>query len=133
MNGARLARQCLPMFNRPPLMGNSIGRLMMTVRHVIGFENNQQAMECLNKQWSERRKIDKELGVKGTVRYFVASFFGPNSGTMSIQYEYADLAGVQRANELRNGNARWNQLNQELNATGMKLTISGIATELTPG
>jgi len=105
----------------------------MTVRHVIGFENNQKAMECLNKQWSERRKIEKDLGVKGTVRYFVASFFGATSGTMTIQYEYADLATLEKANNLRNGNARWAKLNEEFIATGFKVTMNGISTELTPG
>ena len=104
----------------------------MTVRHIIGFENNPEALECLTKQWSERRNIDNELGVEGSVRYFVASFFGPNSGNMSIQYEYADLAAMQKANDLRNGNARWNELNQELFATGMNMTVNGIATETTP-
>ncbi len=104
----------------------------MTIRHVLGFANNQQAMDCLHKQWSERRNIDNELGVEGSVRYFIGSFFGPNSGNMSIQYEYEDLAAMQRANDLRNGNARWNELNQELFATDMQMTLNGIATEMTP-
>ena len=105
----------------------------MTVRHILAFENNQEAMDCLHRQWEERRNIDNELGVPGNVRYFVLSFFGPNSGSMSIQYEYEDLAAMQKANDLRNGNARWNELNAELFATGMTPTVNGIATELTPG
>ena len=104
----------------------------MTVRHVIGFENNQDAMQCLLKQWTERRNIESELGVECTTRYFVASFFGPNSGTVTIQYEYADLAAMQKAIDIRNDNARITELNQELLETGITFSVSGIATEATP-
>ncbi len=104
----------------------------MTVRHILGFENNQEAMQCLHQQWAERRNIESELGVECTTRYFVDSFFGANSGTMTVQYEYADLAAMQKATDLRSGNARLTELNQELIATGFQLTVNGIATEATP-
>ncbi len=49
----------------------------------------------------------------------------------SIQYDYESLAALEQANEKRNADARWGELNQALMASGFTVTFSGIAYDIT--
>ena len=104
----------------------------MTIRQVLMFDNNPQAMAHLQENYAERRKIDKELGNSSSVRYFVAQIAGPNTGTMFIQYEYESLAQMEAEQTRRLENARWNELNDGLNAAGFSPTSHVITLETTP-
>lgn len=104
----------------------------MTIRQVIMFENNPQVMALLQENYAERRKIDKELGNKSTVRFFTAMIAGPNSGTMSIQYEFDSLAQMEEEQARRMDNKRWVELNNGLTAAGFTPTFVGVANETTP-
>jgi hypothetical protein len=103
----------------------------MTIREVLQFENNPQSMTCLQKQYAERRKIDKELGNKSTVRYFYPGLMGPN-GNMTITYEYETLAQLEQEWNRRVDNSRLTKLNEELVATGFKIVFRGTMLEATP-
>ena len=104
----------------------------MAVRQIIMFDNNQAAMTHLQENYAERREIDKELGNTSTVRYFMAAFAGPNSGTMSIQYEYDSLAQLEEEQNRRFANDRWNELNAGLADAGFVPTFQGVIVETTP-
>ncbi len=105
----------------------------MAIRHVIGFDNsNLQVIQTLQAQYKERRQIDKNLGIQNTVRFFALQFGGSDVNRASIQYDYEDLTALQQANEKRNADARWNELNQALFEAGFTVTFSGIAFETTP-
>ena len=58
---------------------------------------------------------------------------GPNSGTMSIQYEYDTLAQMEDEQNRRMGNERWVELNASLTAAGFSPSFNGIAFETTAG
>jgi hypothetical protein len=103
----------------------------MTIREVLQFENNPQAMTCLQKQYAERRKIDKEIGNKSTVRYFNPGLMGAN-GNMTIVYEYETLAQLEQEWNKRSDNSRWTKFNEELVATGFKVVFRGMMLEVTP-
>ena len=105
----------------------------MTIRQIIMFESSPEAMAHLTENYEERRRIDAELGNKSTVRFFTMQIAGPNSGTMSIQYEYASLAQMEDEQNKRMGNARWVELNASLTAAGFSPSFHGIAFESTPG
>ena len=104
----------------------------MTVRQVIMFANCPEAMAHLTANYAERRKIDAELGNKSTVRYFTMQIAGPNTGTMSIQYEYDSLAQMEEEQNRRFGHARWMELNAGLTAAGFSPMFHGVAFEDTP-
>jgi hypothetical protein len=104
----------------------------MTIRQIIMFDNSQTAMAHLVGNYAERRKLDKEMGNKSTVRYFVLGIGGPNTGSMSIQYEYDSLAQMEAEQARRLANKRWVQLNDALNAAGFKPTFHGVSNETTP-
>lgn len=104
----------------------------MAVRQIIMFENNQDVMAHLVNNYAERRKIDRELGNSSTVRFFTMQLAGPNSGTMSIQYEYDSLAQMEEEQNRRFANARWTELNNELTAAGFRPSFQGVAFENTP-
>ena len=104
----------------------------MTVRQIIMFENNPRAMAHLQEHYAERRRIDAELGNTSTVRYFLAQIAGPNTGNMSIQYEYASLAQMEEEQNRRLADERWVQLNEGLNDTGFNPVFHGVALETTP-
>ena len=105
----------------------------MTIRQIIMFESSPEAMAHLTENYEERRRIDAELGNKSTVRFFTMQIAGPNSGTMSIHYEYASLAQMEDEQNKRMGNARWVELNASLTAAGFSPSFHGIAFESTPG
>jgi len=105
----------------------------MTIRQIIMFESSPEAMAHLVENYEERRRIDAELGNTSTVRFFTMQIAGPNSGTMSIQYEYASLAQMEDEQNNRMGNARWVELNASLTAAGFSPSFHGIAFESTPG
>ena len=104
----------------------------MTVRQIIMFEGSPEAMAHLVENYAERRRIDAELGNSSTVRYFTMQIAGPNSGTMSIQYEYDSLAQMEEEQNRRAGNARWMELNAGLTAAGFDPSFHGVAFEDTP-
>ena len=104
----------------------------MTIRQIMGFENNPGAMAHLQENYAERRKIDAELGNTSTVRFFVAQIAGPNSGNMSIQYEYESLAQMEEEQNRRLTNPRWVELNEELTAAGFNIALHAVAFETTP-
>ena len=104
----------------------------MAVRHVIVFDNNPEALALLQEQYKARRAIDARLDIDCEVRYFMATFAGPNFGTTTIQYEYADMASVERANDARNADDEWNKLNEALFATGFQPSAMLITVEQTP-
>jgi hypothetical protein len=104
----------------------------MTIRHVIVFDNNPAALALLQEQYATRRGVDKRLDIKCGVRYFMATFAGPNFGTTTIQYEYDDLASLERANDARNADDEWNKLNEALFATGFQPSAMLITAEQTP-
>ncbi len=103
----------------------------MTIREVLQFENNPQAMTCLQGQYVERRKIDKELGNKSRVRYFLPGLMGAN-GNMTIVYEYETLAQLEQEWTRRGDNSRLAKFNEELTATGFKVVFRGTMLEVTP-
>jgi hypothetical protein len=103
----------------------------MTIREVLQFENNPQAMTCLQSQYVERRRIDKELGNTSTVRYFYPGFMGAN-GNMTIVYEYQTLAQLEQEWNRRNDNSRVAKLNEALGAAGFKIVYRGTMIEATP-
>ncbi|MGI9324867.1 MAG: hypothetical protein ACR2PZ_06575 [Pseudomonadales bacterium] len=104
----------------------------MTVRQIIMFENSPGAMAHLTENYAARRKIDAELGNKSTVRYFTMQIAGPNSGTMSIQYEYDSLAQMEEEQNRRLGNPAWMEMNAALAAAGFNPSFHGVAFEDTP-
>ena len=104
----------------------------MTIRHVIIFDNNQPALTLLQEQYAQRREIESRLGVECSVRYFMATFAGPNFGTMTIQYEYDSLASMEQADDARNADDEWNKLNEALFATDFQPTGMMITVEQTP-
>ena len=104
----------------------------MTVRQIIGFENNPVAMDLLRENYKERREIDQELGIECSVRLFTAVFAGPNAGRMSIQYEFENMAAVEEAQAKRIANERWVELNQGLNEAGFQVIFHAISLEQTP-
>ena len=89
-------------------------------------------MTHLQENYAERRRIDEELGNTSTVRYFTAQIAGPNTGNMSIQYEYESLAQMEEEQNRRMANARWVQLNEGLNDCGFNPIFHGVAIETTP-
>ncbi len=103
----------------------------MAIRHVIGFEQNQQVIQTLQEQYKERRQIDKNLGIQCGVKFFSLQFGGADVSRASIQYDYESLAALEQANEKRNADARWGELNQALMASGFTVTFSGIAYDIT--
>jgi hypothetical protein len=105
----------------------------MTIRQVMMFENSPEAMAHLVENYAERRKLDAELGNTSSVRYFTMQIAGPNSGTMSIQYEYDSLAQMEEEQTRRMSNPRWVELNEALAAAGFNPTFHGVAFETTPG
>ena len=105
----------------------------MAIRQILVFENSQEAMAHLVENYEERRKIDAELGNTSTVRYFVASIAGPNTGMMSIQYEYDSLAQMEEEQNRRMTSERWVELNNGLNAAGFNPTGHMVMFETTPG
>ena len=104
----------------------------MTIRQVMMFDNSPEAMAHLVENYAERRKLDAELGNTSTVRFFTMQIAGPNSGTMSIQYEYDSLAQMEEEQNRRMSNARWLELNASLTAAGFSPTFHGVAFETTP-
>lgn len=104
----------------------------MTIRNVLVFGNNQEALALLQQQYKTRRAIDTRLDVSCPTRYFMATIAGPNFGTMTIQYEYESLAAMERANDARNADDEWNKLNEALFATGFMPTANMVAVEQTP-
>ena len=48
----------------------------MTIRHVLGLEPNLQVRDLLISQYEERRGIDAELGISGSVRFFFSTIAG---------------------------------------------------------
>jgi hypothetical protein len=105
----------------------------MAIRQIIMFENSPEAMAHLVENYAERRKIDKELGNTSNVRFFTLGIGGPNTGGMSIQYEYESLAQMEEEQDRRNANARWMELNAGLTAAGFNPTFHGVSFESTPG
>jgi hypothetical protein len=103
----------------------------MPVIEVIAFENNQAAMSHLQEYYAERRKIDKELGNKSTVRYLVPMLTGTNAN-MSIVYEYENLAQLEEEWNRRNANERWTKLTNDLVAKGFQPVSRGALFEVTP-
>jgi hypothetical protein len=104
----------------------------MAIRHIIVFDNNPAALALLQEQYKQRREIDARLGVNSTVRYFMATFAGPNFGTTTIQYEYETMAELESANDARNADDAWNKLNEALFETGFQPTAMLLAAEQTP-
>jgi len=104
----------------------------MTIRQILMFENSPTAMSHLQANYAERRKLDKKLGNKSTVRFFALGIAGPSSGNMSIQYEYDSLAQMEEEQNRRNADKRWMELNAELTAAGFKPMFHGVAFEMTP-
>jgi hypothetical protein len=105
----------------------------MTIRHVLGLEPNLQVRDLLISQYEERRGIDAELGISGSVRFFISTIAGEQTQRPTIQYEYESLSALAEAQEKRNGNARWNELNQVLTEAGMQIRFNAITNEWTPG
>jgi hypothetical protein len=103
----------------------------MTIREVLQFENNPQAMTCLQTQYAERRKIDKELGNKSKVHLFSPWLMGSN-GNMSIVYEYETLAQLEQEWTRRNDDSRLAKFNEALVATGFKIVLRGTMFDATP-
>ena len=104
----------------------------MTIRQIMMFENSPEAMAHLIENYAERRKLDAELGNTSSVRFFTMQIAGPNSGTMSIQYEYDSLAQMEEEQNKRLSSARWMELNASLAAAGFNASFHGVAFETTP-
>ncbi len=105
---------------------------MAKVRHVIGFERNPAVLELLQEQYSQRREIDRDLGIDCTVRFFTLDYAGSDSNRSSIQYDYGSFSEVQEAQDKRLADPRWLELNQALAQAGLAVSFSGIATDQTP-
>ena len=86
----------------------------------------------LQEQYSQRREIDRDLGIDCTVRFFTLDYAGSDSNRSPIQYDYASFSEVQEAQEKRLADPRWAELNQALAQAGLTVTFSGIATDQTP-
>ena len=104
----------------------------MTIRQTLVFDNNQAALALLQETYAQRRAIDARLGIDCSVRYFMATFAGPNFGRMTIQYEYESLASMESANNARNADDEWNKLNEALFATDFQLDSMLLSEEQTP-
>ena len=88
---------------------------MAKVRYVIGFERNPAVLELLQEQYSQRREIDRDLGIDCTVRFFTLDYAGSDSNRSSIQYDYGSFSEVQEAQDKRLADPRWllHRRNQE--------------------
>ncbi len=105
---------------------------MAKFRHVIGFERDPAVLQLLQEQYSQRREIDRDLGIDCTVRFFTLDYAGSDSNRASIQYDFGSFAEIQEAQEKRIADPRWVELNQALAQAGLAVTFSGIATDQTP-
>ena len=105
---------------------------MAKFRHVIGFERDPAVLQLLQEQYSQRREIDRDLGIDCTVRFFTLDYAGSDSNRASIQYDFGSFAEIQEAQEKRIADPRWVELNQALTQAGLAVTFSGIATDQTP-
>ena len=105
---------------------------MAKFRYVIGFERDPAVLQVLQEQYSQRREIDRDLGIDCTVRFFTLDYAGSDSNRASIQYDFGSFAEIQEAQEKRIADPRWVELNQALAQAGLAVTFSGIATDQTP-
>ncbi len=105
---------------------------MAKVRYIIGFERDPAVIQLLQEQYSQRREIDRDLGINCTVRFFTLDYAGSDSNRASIQYDFGSFAEIQEAQDKRIADPRWAELNQALAEAGLNVTFSGIAVDQTP-
>jgi hypothetical protein len=76
--------------------------------------------------------IAKKYDSTGTVRVWLATFAGPNTGTVIVVTEYPSQVSMAQSLAKVVPSAEWQQLGAEFAAAGMRVTSNAVNVEITP-
>ncbi len=133
----RIVKALTRMLGTASILGVAMGMAMEAqaegppISQVVIVDTNGDNDKLLSYAKSNQG-IFERLGIKARRRYLLASFAGPNAGSVAVVIEYPSLAALAAAQEKLANDKEWQSYIDAITKADMTIESNAIWVEITP-